>query len=83
MESILLDYDEKSVITAFDQTADQKQVFEGVEVGAVPFYDSTVFTKYIYSSPGTNAALLTFIYRPAPRPDPLAHIFTCVCSFPT
>lgn len=32
MKTILLDYDENSVITTFDQTTDQKQVFEGVEV---------------------------------------------------
>lgn len=32
LETILLDYDETSVITIFDQTKDEKHVFEGVEV---------------------------------------------------
>lgn len=32
MEKIMLDYDEKSVISTYDQTADKKEVFKGVEV---------------------------------------------------
>ena len=32
VDKILLDYDEKSVVTIFDQTKDEKQVFTGVEV---------------------------------------------------
>lgn len=36
VENILLDYDETSVIATFDQTTDQKQVFEGVEVRRCP-----------------------------------------------
>lgn len=32
MEKMLLDYDENSVITTYDQTTDEKQVYEGVEV---------------------------------------------------
>lgn len=32
MEKILLDYDEDSVVTTYDQTADEKSVFKGVEV---------------------------------------------------
>lgn len=32
MERILLDYDEDSVVTTYDQTADKKSVFKGVEV---------------------------------------------------
>eukprot|EP00904_Undaria_pinnatifida_P007659 jgi/Undpi1/4022/HiC_scaffold_16.g07389.m1 len=31
VDKILLDYDEKSVVTIFDQTKDEKQVFTGVE----------------------------------------------------
>ena len=32
MEKIMLDYDEDSVITTYDQTSDKKEVFKGVEV---------------------------------------------------
>lgn len=32
LDKILLDYDENSVITTYDQTADEKQTYEGVEV---------------------------------------------------
>lgn len=32
MEKIMLDYDDKSVITTYDQTSDKKEVFKGVEV---------------------------------------------------
>jgi len=34
MAKILLDYDDDSVITTFDQTTDKKEVFKGVEVRA-------------------------------------------------
>lgn len=32
LEKIMLDYDEKSVITTYDQTSDKKEVFKGLEV---------------------------------------------------
>ena len=32
VEKILLDYDENSVVTTYDQTANEKQTYKGVEV---------------------------------------------------
>lgn len=36
LEKIMLDYDEKSVITTYDQTSDKKEVFKGLEVKSPP-----------------------------------------------
>lgn len=72
MSKILLDYDENSVVTTFDQTKNEQKVFNGVEVRQKKL---SYIIPYCVMSPCTRSVCIAAERGCAPPPpaDKLKH----------